>query len=571
MSSQTATETAPGDDDRATSTGWAARLRRFGHVPPRDGGGVRERLVPPFPEPGIRLWSYFGIAGPTAVRLARWTGWGGPVLVALLAGVLRFWNLGSPDDVIFDETYYAKDSWSLLQKGYETDWPDDADERIIAGHIPLGDSAAYVVHPPAGKWVIALGEWAFGLHPFGWRFMVALLGTLSVLLLCRIGRRLFRSTFLGCLAGVLMAVDGLHFVMSRTALLDLIVMFWLLAAFGALLVDRDRARARLAAALPTGTDGLLRPDTGVAERLGLGARPWRIAAGVFLGLACATKWNGLYVLAAFGILTVLWDAGARRVAGSNRPYHTMLRRDAVPAFVSLVPVALAVYLVSWTGWFATSGGYYRDWADRPADDSAWSWIPGPLRSLWHYSFEVYRFHVGLTSEHNYQSNPWSWLVAGRPVTYFYESADPGADGCPYASGCSREVLALGTPLLWWTACCALVYLCYRWLCRRDWRAGAVLCGVAAGYLPWFMYQERTIFYFYAVVLVPFLCLAVAMLVGTFLGPPGSTERRRVLGIVATGVLVLMIVWNFVYFYPIYTGQLIPHDGWRARMWLDTWV
>ena len=82
--------------------------------------------------------------------------------------------------------------------------------------------------------------------------MTALLGTLSVLMLCRIGRRLFRSTFLGCLAGALMAVDGLHFVMSRTALLDQVLMFFVLAAFGCLLIDRDRARARLAAALPAG-------------------------------------------------------------------------------------------------------------------------------------------------------------------------------------------------------------------------------------------------------------------------------------------------------------------------------
>ncbi|MEV1006851.1 phospholipid carrier-dependent glycosyltransferase [Streptomyces sp. NPDC049881] len=582
MSSQTApgteqatppappSETLPESSAPGTATGWERRLRRFGWTA-RLPAGVRERLVPPYPEPGTRLWQYFGLAGTTAARLARWTGWGGPLLVALLAGVLRFVSLGSPDAVIFDETYYAKDAWSLLQHGYETEWPDDADERIIAGDIPAADAAAYVVHPPAGKWVIALGEWLFGLDPVGWRFMTAVLGTLSVLLLCRIGRRLFRSTFLGCLAGLFLAVDGLHFVMSRTALLDLVVMFWLLAAFGALLVDRDKARARLAAALPEGGDGLLRPDADIARRLGLGARPWRVLAGVCLGLACATKWNGLYVLAAFGIMTVLWDAGARRVAGARAPYRVMLRKDALPAFCSLVPVALAVYLASWAGWFATSGGYYRDWAATRSGDSAWSWIPAPLRSLWHYSSEVYSFHVGLTSEHNYQSNPWSWLVAARPVTYFYESSDAGQNGCGYSSGCSREVLALGTPMLWWTACFALAYLCYRWLLRRDWRAGAVLCAVAAGYLPWFMYQERTIFYFYAVVLVPFLCLAVAMLIGALLGPPGSTERRRVTGIVAAGVLVLLIVWNFVYFYPIYTGTEIPRDGWRARMWLDSWI
>ena len=143
----------------------------------------------------------------------------------LPAGSIRFWRLGQPHELVFDETYYAKDAWSLLRLGHEGTWPDRkvADPQVLADPqvIPLSDTGAFVAHPPTGKWVIAVGEWMFGLEPFGWRFMTALLGTLSVLMLCRVGRRLFRSTFLGCLAGALMAVDGLHFVMSRTALLDL--------------------------------------------------------------------------------------------------------------------------------------------------------------------------------------------------------------------------------------------------------------------------------------------------------------------------------------------------------------
>ena len=96
--------------------------------------------------------------------------------------------------------------------------------------------------------------------------------------------------------------------------------------------------------------------------------------------------------------------------------------------------------------------------------------------------------------------------------------------------------------------------------------------VAAGYLPWFLYQDRTIFFFYAVVFVPFLCLAVAMMLGALLGPPGAERAPPRCGARwRAGALVLLIVWNFIYFFPIYTGQTIPNDDWRARMWLDTWV
>ncbi|MFI8189823.1 dolichyl-phosphate-mannose--protein mannosyltransferase [Streptomyces sp. NPDC085946] len=558
---------------------WQQRLRRFGCTagPTSD---VRDRLVPPYAAPGPRLWAALGIPHAPAERIARWSAWAGPLLITLLAGVLRFWHLDRPKGVIFDETYYAKDAWALVHRGFEVNWDKNANNLILSadGAVPIPTDAAYVVHPPVGKYVIGLGELMFGFTPFGWRFMTALLGTLSVLMLCRIGRRLFRSTFLGCLAGALMAVDGLHFVMSRTALLDGVLMFFILAAFGCLLVDRDRARARLAAALPVDDDGRARPDAHVAETTRLGLRPWRWAAGLMLGLAIGTKWNGLYVLAAFGIMTVLWDVGSRRVAGARRPRLAVLRHDLGWAFLATVPVAVFTYVASWIGWILSpsdgSGGYYRNWAATDGKDSSWSWLfPDWWRSLWHYEAQVLDFHTHLTSPHTYQSNPWSWIVAGRPVSYFYEDPAPGTDGCPVDAGgkCAREVLALGTPLLWWVACFALLYVLWRWFFRRDWRAGAIACGVVVGYLPWFFFQERTIFYFYAVVFLPFLCLAVAMLLGAVVGPPRATDTRRVAGATGAGVLVLLIAWNFIYFWPIYTGQAIPIDDWRARMWLDTWV
>ncbi|MGW9590013.1 dolichyl-phosphate-mannose--protein mannosyltransferase [Streptomyces chartreusis] len=578
-SSMDSTDIQQGQAPHEHRPSWQQRLRRFGYTAaPR--GDVRDQLVPPYVRPSPRMWQFLGISQPLAERVARWSAWGGPLLVTLLAGVLRFWNLGNPRKVIFDETYYAKDAWALVHRGFEVDWDKNANDLVLrlGDQVPIPTDASYVVHPPVGKYVIGLGELIFGFNPFGWRFMTALLGTLAVLMLCRIGRRIFRSTFLGCLAGTLMAVDGLAFVMARTSLLDGVLMFFVLAAFGCLVIDRDRARERLAAALPVDADGRVRPDAHVAETLRLGWRPYRWLAGLMLGLAIGTKWNGLYFLVAFGLLTVLWDVGARRVAGAHHPYTAVIKRDLGLAFVATVPVAIVTYIVSWTGWILSptdgSGGYYRDWATANGRSSSWSWLfPDWWLSLWHYEHQVYDFHVGLSSPHTYQSNPWSWIVAGRPVSYFYESPTPGKDGCPVDAGekCAREVLALGTPLLWWVAAFAVLYVLWRWLFRRDWRAGAIACGIAAGYLPWFLYQERTIFFFYAVVFLPFLCLAVAMLLGAIIGPPGSSDTRRVAGATGAGVLVLLIAWNFIYFWPLYTGQAIPIDDWRSRMWLDTWV
>ncbi|GAA5008387.1 phospholipid carrier-dependent glycosyltransferase [Kitasatospora paranensis] len=570
-------------------SGWQRQLARYGYraperptvaeslVPPMpDGPGVTPDVVPPSPvlmRLGLRLpdrlWSW----------LCYWSGWLGPAAVALFGGVLRLWQLGSPHALIFDETYYAKDAYALWQGGYETSWGDDANGRILAANpsVPYRTDPAYIVHPPVGKWLIGLGEQIYGMNPVGWRFMTALLGMVSILMIARIGRRLFRSTLLGCVAGLLLAVDGLHFVMSRAALLDLVVMFWFLAAFGFLLLDRDRTRGLLAERLEQAPAG---------DWLFLGWRPYRLAAAVSLGLMSATKWSGMYALLAFALLSVCWDIGARRQVGC-RNWVLFGLWDALVAGPVMLALAVVTYIASWTGWFLSStapgkGGYGRDWALHRAGLSPdhlfglklpqvdLSWVPAGLRSLWHYHATMYDFHVHLTSPHTYQSNPWSWLVLGRPVSYFYESPKLGQSGCK-VSECAREVLGIGTPVLWWAGVVALVYCLYRWAARRDWRAGAVLCGLAAGYLPWFGYQQRTIFLFYAVAFVPFLVLAVTMMIGAMIGPATAGRDRRLVGGAAAGLLVFAVVWNFLYFYPLFTGQTIPMEDWRARMWFTTWI
>ena len=583
----------------AARSPWLGRLAGLGYRAPEQAG-FAELLVPPMPDgPGVTpdvvppplLLARIGVRIPAGLWswLCRWAGWLGPLAVALFGGVLRFTNLGSPNAIIFDETYYAKDAYALWRGGYETNWPETANSTLLTPHkaIPYQSDPSFIVHPPVGKWIIGMGEQLFGMHPFGWRFMVALLGTLSILMLARIGRRLFRSTLLGCVAGLLLSVDGLHFVMSRTSLLDLIVMFWILAAFGFLLIDRDHTRAKIARLLPNG------PDAAVARTMRLGWRPYRLAAGVCVGLACSTKWSGMYVAAFFGLLTILWDVGARRLAGARRPHWSATRRDGLPAFASIVLASVVVYISSWSGWLASSdlpgkGGYGRDWAAHRAGLSTefvslpvlgkvkmpfqvdMTWVPAALRSLWHYHGQMYDFNINLHSPHIYQSNPWSWLLLGRPVSFYYESPKLGVSGCA-ANQCASEVLAIGTPILWWAGIVGLLYCLYRWALRRDWRAGAVLCGLGAGYLPWFEYQQRTIFLFYAVAFVPFLVLGVTMLIGAMLGPPGASRERRMAGGAAAGALVLAVMWNFLYFLPLYTGQVIPIDEWRARMWFTSWI
>ncbi|MCB5280914.1 MULTISPECIES: phospholipid carrier-dependent glycosyltransferase [unclassified Arthrobacter] len=523
---------------------------------------LQERLIG-----SLRSWRDY----PPSLRLWFWLV---PSISAALGGILRFVRLDSPRSLVFDETYYVKDGYSLLVSGYERAWPDKANDSFVAGNPQvLLDTPEYVVHPPVGKWMIAAGMWLFGPdNPFGWRFGAALTGTLSIFLLALIAQKLFRSLTLGAVAGVLLAVDGHHLVMSRTSLLDIFLMFWVLAAFGALLMDRDDGRRRLAVRLgrqagaaPDGRPDLLQ----LASGPWLGIRWWRLAAGVCLGLAVGTKWSGLFFLAGFGLLTVFWDLSARRIAGIHGWISGGILKDGIPAFLGIVPVAALVYTATWTGWFLSKDAYFRNWA-AAVPSAEWGWLPNAVRSLAHYHLEAYRFHQGLSSEHPYEASAWSWLVLGRPTSFFYESPKPGSPGCDTAS-CTTAILSVGNPVIWWGAAVCLGVLLFWWAGRRDWRAGAVLAAVGAGYLPWFLYPERTMFYFYAVSFEPFLVLALVYCLGLVLGQRTDPLWRRRSGLYLVTLFVVTAIVVSAFFYPVWTAETITYQDWRFRMWMPSWI
>src|SRR5215472_12117059 len=158
--------------------------------------GLLDRLMPPMPP--ASLWS-----------------WAGPLLVTLFGGFLRFYRLGVPHAVVFDETYYVPDAYSILRHGVEINHSKHINSLLVHGstHFLIG-GGEYVAHPPLGKAAMAIGQWLFGVTPFGWRFTVAAVGTLSILMTARITRRMTRSTLLGCVAGLLMSLDGLELVLS---------------------------------------------------------------------------------------------------------------------------------------------------------------------------------------------------------------------------------------------------------------------------------------------------------------------------------------------------------------------
>jgi len=392
-----------------------------------------------------------------------------------ISALLRIFRLGTPNEVVFDEVYYVDGARDLLANGVEL----------------TNGKPEFVVHPPIGKWMIAIGIKLFGDNPIGWRISAALFGVVSIYLIFLVARKLFKSDFLALLSAALASIDGIHLVMSRTALLDIFLMTFLFGAFTALIFQKYLLMA------------------------------------LMLGLGLGTKWSALYFIIAIAV------------------YLFIRERRALISYVIIIP---SVYLVSWSGWFLSINGWNR----KSSSNS--------LLSLFNYHKEILDFHTGLETDHPYQASPWNWLILGRPTSFFYDSPkNCGSDNC------AQEILAMGTPTIWWLGLISIFITIGYFIHRRDKSAGLILLALLSNYLPWLLFPERTTFYFYAIAFQPYLILAITFAIKEFLAD--SQGKRRVW--VVSGFSLSALV--FLYFLPLYLGTVLTYEAWYSRMWFSSWI
>ncbi|GAB16560.1 protein O-mannosyltransferase [Gordonia effusa NBRC 100432] len=493
------------------------------------------------------------IFGPTDRFRGRCVG----IAILVLATVTRFWSLVYPTDQgtpVFDEKHYVPQGWQVLTGG---NW--------------IEDNPAYglVVHPPVGKWMLAIGESVFGYTPLGWRIMPALCGIGIVMMIYVVVRRMSRSTLIGALAGIFAICDGVLVVQSRLGMLDIFQAFFMLAAFTALIADRDQMRERMHKVYLEGRIN----DSQFGPRLGF--RWWRFTAGVMLGLTCGTKWSGIYFVIFFVILALGFDVAARRAYQVRRPWVGTLVRDVVPSGLSLAVMPVVIYLVSFVPWFNSETSVYRYQVGNTVGlDGPWSWIPAAWRSLWYYESSILNFHEGLTNSagnhHPWESKPWTWPMGLRPMLYAIET---GPDKCGNGD-CIRAQMLVGTPAMWWLALPMLAWALWAMIMRRDWRYAAVLVGYGAAFLPWFANLDRQMYFFYATAMAPFLMMGLALCCGDILSATARTASRRperhILAILVVCLYTGLVIANFLWLWPILTGAPISQETWRLQIWLPSW-
>lgn len=431
-------------------------------------------------------------------------------LIALLAFIARLRRLGSPGGIFFDE-FYAVEACRFVQEPASLCGP--AIERGLS-------------HPPLGKWLIAFGIQVFGFTPKGWRIAAVGAGVLSVVVLFMLGRKLLGSTMAATLAAGLLAIDPLHFVFSRMAMLDIFVTLFVLVAVLFVVYDRDRPRAP--------------PSQWDPQPKWMARYRWRIAAGVAIGAAGASKWSGWFILPALLVLTVTWEIGVRRSDGQGEAVRRMLREEGPSLTLSYLLIPLVVYAATFVA--RVDGSLLA----LPWSEGSW------LRSVWEQQQTMFRSLVALEGAHPYSSTGWSWPLLKRPVSlYFVETPD----------GRYAEILAVGNPIVWWPGLLALVYVAIRWLRARSGRAAdsIIVVSFIGTYVPWLVGSpgREQYFLYYFLPSVPFLILALASVCRDF--------WTRLGGKVGVAILTAAAVAFFMFSYPILIATPLSYDSWETRI------
>lgn len=456
-----------------------------------------------------------------------------PVAVVATALVTLVATLGHPPRIFFDETYYVNDARDMLEFGIET---------------------GFVVHPPLGKMLMALGIHLVGDTPFGWRIAGASLAVVATLLAYAIGRRLELHPLVAGLAAGALALDGVWIVQAHTGMLDSILAFFVVLGAWLLVRDRDHvraaddeavARARTRRIEPIGyaqpppgepadgtadagaamvvdpANGTGPTGNGLVATLPRTHRWWLVAAGAAFGAAVAVKWSGaLALLAAVAVLVVSELLRRRRLLGATGARPMAL----VGLLVTLGTVAVVTYGLAWTPWFvAFDETWVADARCEPEGSVDCAGVDGRARALIRFHREMISFHTGLDADHSYRAPATGWPIMHRPVLYFYDSCsenranrvpttdDDGVESipepCAVEQGQYQAILSVGNPALWW-GMLAVLPLFGVALRRRSTVAWIAAAFVAWQFVPW-LAASRPVFHFYTVPLVPFLALAFA--------------------------------------------------------------
>jgi dolichyl-phosphate-mannose--protein O-mannosyl transferase len=206
----------------------------------------------------------------------------------------------------------------------------------------------------------------FGDNSWAWRLPVAISGITATFLTWCLAKILFpKSKTLPLLAALLVTMESLIYTQSRIMMNDMVVLMWQLAALIFYLKWQKKNQWSLL-----------------------------FLMALFTGLACATKWSGVYLFLIFGLHQFYLWCGVKK----QRLQH--LLKSAGNLLVILVGAAL-IYLAVYIPLFTTGHD--------------WSHFAELHRQIWMYQ-------TNLEATHEYSAPAYLWPLGLKPVYLYYDAA-----------------------------------------------------------------------------------------------------------------------------------------------------
>ena len=479
----------------------------------------------------------------------------GMASIFIFSAILRFWQLGRFNTLVFDEVYYAKFANNYLTQ-----------------------TEFFNAHPPLSQYIIAIGIWISSHLPFGqeivnnetgstlaswsYRWVNALTGSFIPLVVGAIAYQLTYRWSYGLVAALLIALDGLFLVESRYALNNIYLVIFGLLAHLCLIVALQNNQLK--------------------------QKKWCALSGIFFGASAAIKWNGLGFLLGIYLLWILARIidffAPPKKSEYTSPWQNLTRLNLIQFTLNLFVIPIITYSLLWIPHI----------------------ILNPKYGFWEMQQQIFSYHQRIGSgpdTHPYCAQWFTWPLMIRPVVYFYKNTglldqpEPSLPPLysdiryPKLSPLIFDVHAMGNPILWWFSIWAILLLIlmlfnrvWHWEKNRQarhkriklkesirfpptlemWLLLYLVINWLSNFFPWIRVSRCTFLYHYMGALV-FAILGFSWWVDRWL------NSRKVVWRMTGVTMIFIVLCAFVFWMPVYLGLALSPQNWQFRMWFHSWI
>ncbi len=454
----------------------------------------------------------------------------------MFAFVSRVWRIQYPERYMFDEVYHAVTAKLMARndpRAYEW-WNEPVEENTAVDWL----------HPPFAKLTQAFFIRIFGENAVGWRMSSVMFGTGVVFATALLSYQLFSSKPISLLSAFLVSLDGLLLVQSRIAMNDVHVTFFILLALTSYVAwKRSQNRSK--------------------QKISPSTKWYFMGSGLFLGLAVASKWSGIFVLAIFTldqIATLLYKKTFPSIHGFFTKYLVW------------IVLPLTVYLLSYSQMFLqgktlfcfqqkqTQGKCYFE-TYKLGENIIYQ---GFVSHFFALHKQIWWYQTHLDAEHTYQSRPLQWALNIRPVWVFVDFIDKDTVANIYAQGNTAlfwlGIISIGilpfSFFVWkknvyiFTSMSKSVTLKF-FLQKNQWFKWFICISYCLVWIPW-IFSPRIMFFYHYLPAVPLLSIILAWSIYKLF-------HHSNVGKVLTVSVVTLVVSNFFIFYPHWTALPVSKD------------